>query len=61
MIIQGEINAPGDKSISHRAFMLASLARGTSTIRGALDSQDVRSTRTALIALGAVLLKKQDS
>ncbi len=60
MIIQGEINAPGDKSISHRAFMLASLARGTSTIRGALDSQDVRSTRTALIALGASITPQGD-
>ena len=44
---------PGDKSISHRALVLAVLARGRSTLRGLLDSADTRSTASALRALGA--------
>lgn len=44
---------PGDKSISHRSLILASLADGQSRIRGILDSEDVRSTAGVLRALGA--------
>ena len=43
---------PGDKSLSHRALMLASLATGVSTLRGVLPSADVRSTAGVLAALG---------
>jgi 3-phosphoshikimate 1-carboxyvinyltransferase len=43
---------PGDKSISHRSLILASLAEGASRIRGILDSEDVRSTAGVLRALG---------
>ena len=43
---------PGDKSISHRALILASLAEGESRISGILDSEDVRSTAGVLRALG---------
>jgi len=43
---------PGDKSISHRSLILASLAEGESRIRGILDSADVRSTAGVLRALG---------
>ena len=43
---------PGDKSISHRSLILASLAEGESRIRGILDSEDVRSTAGVLRALG---------
>ena len=32
--LSGEVTPPGDKSISHRALMLAALAPGTSTIAG---------------------------
>ena len=49
----GEITPPGDKSISHRALMLAAVTRGKSRIRGVLDSADVQSTARALRALGA--------
>ncbi|NJD30104.1 MAG: 3-phosphoshikimate 1-carboxyvinyltransferase [Chloroflexi bacterium] len=49
----GELWLPGDKSISHRALMLALLAPGTSTIRGAGDGADVRSTASIAAALGA--------
>jgi 3-phosphoshikimate 1-carboxyvinyltransferase len=44
---------PGDKSISHRALMLALLADGESRITGAGDGEDVRSTAGIVAALGA--------
>ncbi|TAL06847.1 MAG: 3-phosphoshikimate 1-carboxyvinyltransferase, partial [Chloroflexota bacterium] len=49
----GELRMPGDKSISHRALMLALVAEGTSTIEGAGDGADVRSTAGIVRALGA--------
>jgi 3-phosphoshikimate 1-carboxyvinyltransferase len=49
------VHVPGDKSISHRALILAALATGRSTIRGLLDSEDIRSTAGALRALGVGL------
>jgi 3-phosphoshikimate 1-carboxyvinyltransferase len=51
--VHGSVRAPGDKSISHRALILASLARGSSRIENILDSADVNSTADALRALGA--------
>src|SRR5436190_12129876 len=51
--LEGELRLPGDKSISHRALMLALLAEGRSTIRGAGDGADVRSTAGIVAALGA--------
>ncbi len=49
------LTVPGDKSISHRALILAALARGRSRIRGLLRSADIRSTAEALRALGATV------
>ena len=51
--MSGTIKVPGDKSISHRALILASLADDESRIRGILESEDVRSTAEVLRALGA--------
>jgi 3-phosphoshikimate 1-carboxyvinyltransferase len=51
--LRGELTLPGDKSISHRALMLALLANGESRIRGAGDGADVRSTAGIVAALGA--------
>jgi 3-phosphoshikimate 1-carboxyvinyltransferase len=51
--LEGELRLPGDKSISHRALMLALLAEGESHIRGAGDGADVRSTAGIVRALGA--------
>ena len=53
MNVAGSIRVPGDKSLSHRALILATLADGRSRIRGLLESADVRSTAGALAALGA--------
>ncbi|MCC2112806.1 MAG: 3-phosphoshikimate 1-carboxyvinyltransferase [Hyphomicrobiales bacterium] len=51
--LAGRITVPGDKSISHRALILATLAVGRSTIRGLLESDDVLNTAAAMAALGA--------
>ncbi len=50
--LRGEINVPGDKSISHRALMFASLARGRSQISGLLQGEDCLATLRAFRALG---------
>ena len=50
--LRGELRLPGDKSISHRALMLATLAAGESRITGAGDGADVRSTAAICRALG---------
>ena len=51
--LRGSITVPGDKSISHRALLLAALARGRSTIAGLNDGDDVARTRAAIELLGA--------
>jgi len=51
--LRGEVRVPGDKSISHRALLLAALATGESVIDGAGDGADVRSTAGIVAALGA--------
>jgi len=48
----GEARLPGDKSISHRAALLASLAEGTSTFVNFLDAGVTRSMLRALSDLG---------
>ena len=50
--LRGTITVPGDKSISHRAVMLAALAEGTSHIRRWLPAGDTLATLTAVQALG---------
>ncbi len=51
--LRGRIQVPGDKSISHRALLLAARAEGTSVVRGLSDGDDVRRTRAAIEVLGA--------
>ena len=53
MKVRGAVRPPGDKSISHRALMLAALARGTSELTGLLTGEDVKSTARVLRGLGA--------
>jgi 3-phosphoshikimate 1-carboxyvinyltransferase len=53
--IRGRIAVPGDKSISHRALMLAAIAEGTTRIRGFLEAEDCIATRRALEALGVAI------
>jgi 3-phosphoshikimate 1-carboxyvinyltransferase len=50
--LRGTVTVPGDKSISHRAAIVAAMARGTSTIEGYSPAGDCASTLRALSALG---------
>ncbi|MCK5148475.1 3-phosphoshikimate 1-carboxyvinyltransferase [bacterium] len=50
--LQGSLDMPGDKSISHRALMLGAAARGTTIIANPGPGQDVQSTQQCLKDLG---------
>jgi len=52
MRVRGVVRPPGDKSISHRALLLAALARGRSELAGLLTGADVKSTARVLRQLG---------
>ncbi len=52
MIVHADLQVPGDKSVTHRALILAGMARGTSRVTGALTSLDARSTARVLRQLG---------
>ncbi|MEO8572033.1 MAG: 3-phosphoshikimate 1-carboxyvinyltransferase [Chloroflexota bacterium] len=56
--LRGELHLPGDKSVSHRALILAALAAGESRIDGAGDGADVRSTAGIVAALGATVERR---
>jgi 3-phosphoshikimate 1-carboxyvinyltransferase len=49
---RGIVHVPGSKSINNRALLLAALAQGTSTLTGALDSDDTRIFAACLATLG---------
>lgn len=51
--LTGRLRVPGDKSISHRALLLAALAAGRSTLRGLSGGEDVNATGRAVAAFGA--------
>ena len=50
--IEAEITVPGDKSISHRAIIIAALSNGVCVLRGFLPSEDCMRTVGAMRALG---------
>ena len=50
--LTGEVQVPGDKSISHRAVMFGALADGLTRVRGCLMGEDVRRTIGAFRAMG---------
>ena len=51
---------PGDKSISHRALMIGTLAVGETVIEGLLEGEDVMATLQAMRQLGAEIVKGED-
>lgn len=51
---------PGDKSISHRSLMFASLAVGESQITGLLEGEDVMASAAAMRAMGASIIRGAD-
>jgi 3-phosphoshikimate 1-carboxyvinyltransferase len=50
--LSGKLRVPGDKSISHRAIMLGSLARGVTTVHGFLEGEDSLATLNAFRSMG---------
>jgi 3-phosphoshikimate 1-carboxyvinyltransferase len=53
VIVRGDVRPPGDKSITHRALLLAGLGRRRSRLTGALTALDARSSAAVLRQLGA--------
>ena len=58
--LKGSARVPGDKSISHRAFMFGGLASGETRITGLLEGEDVMRTGEAMKAFGARIAKNGD-
>lgn len=50
--VRGEVCVPGDKSVSHRAVLFASLADGESRVAGFLEGEDTRATAAIFAKLG---------
>ncbi len=57
-MLRGTVSVPGDKSISHRAVMLAAVAQGQSQIRGWLAAGDTEATLGAMQDLGAQVTRQ---
>src|SRR2546423_879835 len=55
--LHGELRVPGDKSISHRAAMLTSLARGESVLENFSSAQDCEATLECFRALGVNIVR----
>ena len=53
--IRGDLRVPGDKSISHRSVMLASIADGVSRISGFLQGEDSLNTMRAFQQMGVAI------
>lgn len=58
--LSGTLAVPGDKSISHRVGMLASISSGISRVEGFLNSSDCVGLLRAMEALGACTLRSKD-
>lgn len=56
--VAGEITVPGDKSISHRALMLGSIAEGTTVVNGFLSSEDCIATLEAFRSMGVEIAER---
>jgi 3-phosphoshikimate 1-carboxyvinyltransferase len=50
--LQGELRPPSDKSLTHRAYMLAAAAKGKSVVRNALRGEDCQATLECLKQMG---------
>jgi 3-phosphoshikimate 1-carboxyvinyltransferase len=57
--LRGALTVPGDKSISHRALMLAGIASGLTRIDGFLESEDCLATLKAMRLLGVDVARPQ--
>jgi 3-phosphoshikimate 1-carboxyvinyltransferase len=59
--LRGDVRVAGDKSISHRALIVAAAATGTSRISAPNRGEDVLATRDAIAALGARVVDGGDT
>ena len=59
--LKGEFHPPGDKSITHRALIFASIARGKSVVRGLQKGKDCLATLNALKMMGIRTEEEGDS
>nr|VFK50287.1 MAG: 3-phosphoshikimate 1-carboxyvinyltransferase [Candidatus Kentron sp. TUN]VFK51399.1 MAG: 3-phosphoshikimate 1-carboxyvinyltransferase [Candidatus Kentron sp. TUN] len=53
--LQGQLQVPGDKSISHRAIILGAIAEGNTEIIGFLEGEDTLATLAAFRAMGVLI------
>ena len=58
--LRGKITIPGDKSISHRAVMFGSIAKGTTEIYHFLNGADCLSTIGCFRSMGISIEEKED-
>jgi len=58
--LRGQVSAPADKSLSHRAALLGAMTQDPVRIHGYLDAADTNSTLNALRALGALIVQDGD-
>lgn len=58
--IDASIEVPGSKSLTQRALIIASLAKGTSTLFGPLESEDTQYSSAALMQMGISMEKGQE-
>ena len=57
-VVSGKLVVPGDKSISHRAIMLGSIANGKTKITGFLDGEDCLRTIDIFKLLGVSIVRE---
>ena len=55
-VIHGSLRVPGDKSISHRAIILGSIAEGITTVQDFLEGEDTINTLSAFREMGVTIL-----
>jgi len=58
--IHADVVVPGSKSVSNRALLIAALAKGESTLRGVLGSDDIDVMAGALVQMGARIERDGD-
>lgn len=54
-VLQGRARVPGDKSVSHRAVMLGSIAEGVTQVKGFLEAEDALATLSAFRQMGVAV------
>lgn len=60
-IRDADVSVPGDKSVSHRAIMLGSIAEGVTRVQGFLAGEDCLATMLAFRSLGVDIERPRDT